>query len=94
MTQLPDKATAKLQALVDYVPGPSRFKAEEALLEWGIDDHLRLFKLVPNTDQVADLIFDAPVTDIEQVSGAIAYFTFSYCCGSHFADSLVSDLVS
>ncbi|MDB5161854.1 MAG: hypothetical protein JWM52_362 [Candidatus Saccharibacteria bacterium] len=67
---------AKLQAHVDYLPGITIFGAQTALLEWSADDHIKFFKMNPDTQQATEVLFDVPLSQIEAVSGSMVMLTF------------------
>ena len=69
-------ATAPLQAIVDYLPGITIVGAKPALLEWSLDDHIRLFEMDFDTKQATSVIFDTPISGITKVTGSMVMLTF------------------
>jgi hypothetical protein len=69
-------SAAPIQAVVEYLPNVTVVGAKPALLEWGIDDHIRLFEMDFDTKQAKSVIFDSPVNQITKVSGSMIMLTF------------------
>lgn len=69
--------SAKLQAVVDYLPGITIFTAESALLEWSADDRIKFFKMNFDTNQATEVLFDVPVHEVTNVSGTAAMLTLT-----------------
>jgi len=67
---------APLQAIVDYLPGITIVGAKPALLEWSLDDHIRLFEMDFDTKQATSVIFDTPISGITKVTGSMVMLTF------------------
>jgi len=72
----PTPTTAPLQAVVEYLPGITVVNAKPALLEWGVDGHIRLFEMDFDTKQAKSVIFDSPVAAITKVTGSMIMLTF------------------
>jgi len=69
-------SAAPLQAIVDYLPGITIVGAKPALLEWSLDDHIRLFEMDFDTKQATSVIFDTPISGITKVTGSMVMLTF------------------
>jgi len=69
-------AAQPLQAIVDYLPGITIAGAKPSLLEWGLDDHIRLFEMDFDTKQAKSVIFDATIGTITKVTGSMVMLTF------------------
>jgi len=69
-------AAAKLQAVVDYLPGITIAGAKPALLEWSADDRIKLFEMDFDTNTAKSVLFDASLGEIEQVTGSMIMLTF------------------
>jgi hypothetical protein len=65
-----------MQAIVDYLPGVTIVGAKPSLLEWGFDNHIRLFEMDFDTNQAKSVIFDTPVAQITKVTGSMIMLTF------------------
>lgn len=68
---------AKLQAYVDYLPGISIAGAKSALLEWSADDRIKLFILDDQASQATEVLFDVPVSEIQNVGGSMILLAFT-----------------
>ena len=69
--------TAKLQAVVDYLPGITIAGAESALLEWSADDRIKFFKMNFDTNQATEVLFDVPVQEVTNVAGTTTMLTLT-----------------
>jgi len=69
--------SAKLQAVVDYLPGITIAGAESALLEWSADDRIKFFKMDFDRNQATEVLFDVPVQEVTNVAGTTAMLTLT-----------------
>ena len=72
MNELP----AKLQKTTELMTNPTIFATQPVVLEWSGDDHIRLFKINKETNVATEVIFDVPVTEIENVGGSMVMLVF------------------
>lgn len=76
MKNNPETNPAKLQKKVDYLTGVTTASAQDAMIEWSHDDHIRLYRMDYDKNVATDLIFDVIPSRIEYVSGSMSMLVF------------------
>lgn len=81
---------AKMQTVVEYYKGITVFSGTLALLEWGADDHIRLFEIDHETKQSKGLVFDITPSQIARANGTVTNLQIKTTDGHRYTMELSS----